>query len=154
MDNKRVLFNKILVIGLVILFIGAVFTPGICGIYNDEEDMVNLTFYIFDKTGTKECKVELSIDAANIISDMFEELKNKITNNPVSSETKSLKNNFVELLDRFDLIPQGLSKDYVVSLLNPKWLQQIGNNNPFTKHTILRSRASAIGNDFPQIQSP
>ncbi len=146
MDKKSGLLNKTLVIGILVLLIGAGIIPTISGDYNNNQDTFSLTFYTFDKTGTKKCKVEISTDSANIISDMFEELKYKITSDPTSDETKSLKNDFVEILDSYGLIPQGLSKDYVFSLLNPRWLRNTGNNNPFTKDSVPSSRVSTVRN--------
>ena len=143
MNNKWL--NRILVILLAVLFIGTSIIPSICGDYNNEQDTISLTFYTFDKTGTKECKVEISTIAANVISDTFEELKYKIINDPVSSDTKILKNDFVELLDSYDLIPQGLSKDSIVSLLNPRWQQHIENNNWYSKNNILSMQSPNIG---------
>ena len=99
------LLNKVLIVVILVLFIGSSIIPSISGDYINNQDTLSLTFYTFNKTGTKECKVELSTDSINIISDKFEELKYKIINNPTSSGTKTLKNNFVELLDRYDLIP-------------------------------------------------
>ena len=151
MSDKKL--NRILVILLLVLFIGTSIIPSISGDYNSKKDTLSLTFYTFNKTGTKKCKVEISTDAANSISNRFEELKNKITNDPVSIETKTLKNNFVELLDRYNLIPHGLSKDYVSSVLNPRWLQQIRNNDLLTNHIIPCSRASAVKNDVLPMQS-
>jgi len=152
MNKNKEFFNNTIVIGILILFVGTSLIPSICGDYNNEKDTSFLTFYTFDKFGTKECKVEISTIAANIVSDTFEEFRYKITNDPMSSETKTLKNSFVELLDRYDLIPHGLSKDYIVSLLNPRWLQEIGNNNLFRKHNIPCSAASIVSNDVISTQ--
>ncbi len=134
---KKKFIRTTLVIGILVLFIGAGIVPTIIGDYNNEQDTTSLTFYTFNKTGTKECKVELPTEIAEEISIMFEALKNKITNGPVSDETLTLKNDFVEILDTYGLIPPKLSKDYVFSLLNPRWLRHAGSNNPFIKDRDL-----------------
>jgi hypothetical protein len=104
-----------------------------------------LTFHTFDKTGEKQCDVNLPTEVASDIYDMLEELKNMIVHEPKSDETKALKNEFVEILYVNGLIPAGLSKDYVLSLLNPSWL----NNKQKTSNTktvspLLKSFKSSI----------
>jgi len=145
MNKKRDLLNKTLVIGISIIFFGAGIIPTISGHNNNNQDTISLTFYTFDMTGTKKCKVELPSVDAEEISNIFEELKNKIINNPYSDETQSLKNDFVEILDNNGLISKKISKDYVQSLLNPKWLQNIIENNLFAKQYSIGSR---IKNDI------
>jgi hypothetical protein len=143
---KYKFYKKGLVLGIVILFIGACIVPGIGGTYGSSKDIeenpvttievsnsATLSLHTFDKTVEKQKKdVEISTDAANEINSMLEELKQKIVFEPLSDETKALKIEFVDLLDKYDLIPSGLSKDYVLSLLNPSW-----NNN---KQKTLRLR--------------
>jgi hypothetical protein len=86
------------------------------------ETSSSLSFHTFDKTGKKQHSVVLSTDAAKDIYDIQEELKYKIVYEPRSDETKALKIEFVDMLDAYGLIPRGLSKNYVLSLLNPSWL--------------------------------
>ncbi len=85
-------------------------------------DLSPCTFYTFDKTGSKECSIDLSNYIAEEIASMIEDLKYKIVNEPLSEETKSLKSDFVDLLEEYGLLPVGMSKDSVLSLLNPSWL--------------------------------
>ena len=131
--HKNVFWVKGLVIGIIILFIVAGFVNAIGRDYNNEQDNLSLTFYTFDKTGTNKCKVELSTDVADYVSDMFEDLIDKISVDPDSVESKLLKVDFVDLLDSYGLVPDGLSKDYVVSLLSPWWLGFVGRVNPFVR---------------------
>ena len=123
MDKKKIEFRKTLVIGISFLFIGTGIIPSFALENNNENEISKLTFYTFDKTGSRKCEVEISEDIADDISNRFEILKNKISRDPVSDETSVLKSDFVDLLDFHGLIPSGMSKDYVVSLLDPWWLR-------------------------------
>jgi len=150
MNKKKDLLNKTLVLVILVLFIGVGIFPTISGDYNNE-DTISLTFFTFDRAGTKKCKVELLSVVVDEISGLFEELKNKITSNPFSDETKVLKDDFVEIIDSYGLIPRGLSKDNIFSLLNPEWNRRVGNNNLFLKSGIPRS--TFINDIFPMQSS-
>ena len=129
------LVRKSLVVGIIVLFVGAGVVPGISGKINDlnvDERILNvsspstnsssLTFHTFDKTEEKQCNAVLSTDNADDLYDMFEELKYMIVYEPKSNETQALKIEFVEMLDAYGLIPDDLSKSDVIALLNPSWL--------------------------------
>ena len=131
------IFRKSLVIGIIIFFVGASVAPIISGkiniINNDEKTLNNslsdpnksislLSFYTFDKTGEKQWNANLQIEIANDVYEKLEELKYMIVYKPKSDETQTLKKEFVDLLDTHGLIPTGISKNYILSLLNPPWL--------------------------------
>ena len=162
--NKKNLLKKILVVGTIVLFIGAGTATGINGKINrldvDEKTLNNLSnqnvcslnFYIFDKTKEKQNNVNLPIDAANKIFETLEELKYMIVYEPRSDETQNLKIEFVDLLDTYGLIPAGLTKDYLLSLLNPPWLKN--NLGKIILKNILIPRPSAFaGAHFCSIAS-
>jgi hypothetical protein len=121
MSKKYGILNKTLIISISLLFIGAGLLPSISG-NNNIQDIVTITFYTFDRTRINNRMVELSKNSVLEITNIFDELKEKITIDPVSSETQALKNDFVETLDSYGLIPKGSSRDEIVSLLNPRWL--------------------------------
>jgi len=128
------LFKKSFVIGIIVLFIGTGVATGISGKINrndiDEktlntlsnQNICSLNFHIFDKTEKKQNNVNLPTEAANNIYTKLEELKYMIVYKPRNEETQNLKIEFVDLLDTYGLIPAGLTKNYVLSLLNPSWL--------------------------------
>jgi hypothetical protein len=134
--NKAI--YKILVLGIVILFIGTGIIPSIAEENTDEQKTSKLIFYTFDRTGTKKCQADLSIQTAEEISGLFEELKEKITNDPYSDETQELKNGFVEMLDTNGLISKRITKENVYSLLRPRWLQNT-EKKPLTKDSNTES---------------
>ena len=146
--NKHIILNKTLVIAIFILFIGAGFSSVIGSDFNSEQDVSSLTFYAFSRTGTRKCKVELESDVIEEISVMFEDLKNKLTCDPMSDSTQRLKVDFVDLLDVNNLIPEDLSRDYVFSLLNPSWLKWIVSDSPFLRNGFFNSLGSRFGKIF------
>jgi len=146
--NKHLLLYKALVIGIFVLFIGAGITPVIGEDFSNEQEVSSLTFYTFGRSGTKKCKVELESDVIEDISVMFEELKNMLACDPTSDSIQKLKVDFVDLLDKNNLIPKGLCKDNVVSLLSPRWLDWFDGNNPFYRNNYLSSLGSRLENSF------
>jgi hypothetical protein len=128
------LFRKRLVILIISLFIGASLMPIISGVsINKNISIVNelgknqdtspVTFYAFDKKYSKECSSYLSEDVVEEITGMIEELKYKLVYEPFSEVTYALKSDFVKLLDVQGLLPVDMSRDKVLSLLNPFWLR-------------------------------
>jgi len=146
--NKQFMLYKTLVIVIFVLFIGAGFSPVIGSSFNCEQGVSSLTFYTFGRTSTKKCKVELDTIVAEEISDMFEDLKDMLSCDPASDQTFELKNDFVDLLDVNGLIPVGLSRDYVFSLLNPRWLKWIDGSSPFINNKFFSSIGSRLKNSF------
>jgi hypothetical protein len=163
---RKDLLSKTLVMGVVVLFIGACLLPSINGkqydLPVDEEfpvdssmvsDSATLSFHTFDKTGEKQKDVVIPADAAHEINDMLEELKHKITYESLSDETRALKIEFVDLLDVYGLIPEGLSKSYVLSLLNPSWLNNKQKTLPVKPmFPIIRNFVSRILGVFANLQ--
>jgi len=153
---KKRVFYKYLVIGLFILLVGTSFLPSIGGINNIDDVNSKITFYTFNRDGTKKCIAELSTYTAEEISELFDELKDKITIDPYSDETKIIKNEFVELLEKYELIPMDVSKADVHSLLNPRWQQQKTNfilPKPFS-HTGSAFICSMAGEGYGLLFTP
>jgi hypothetical protein len=142
------IYRKILIVGILFLFIGTGFSSVIGSNYKSEEDVSSLTFYTFSRTGTKKCELELPTNVIEEISDMFMDLKNKIIIEPTCANTQQLKNDFVDLIESYGLIPRGISKDYVVSLLNPSWLKGLNSNSPFLRNGFFSSFGSRLGKIF------
>ena len=117
----------------------------------ESETKSTLTFYTFDKAGRKHNTVELSSDIASEINDLFKELKYKIVYAPTSKETQESKNNFISLIDEYNLLSEKQSKDEVISILNPKWLELENNveagksKNPLTTSLFTPFSSSFFG---------
>ena len=148
------LFKKMLVIGILMLFVGTGIFPSISGDYDSEKDFNKLVFYTFDKYGMRECEVDVSSDVASVISDRFDVLKDKVVSDPYSVETCVLKSDFVDLLDSYGLIPEGLSRDDVFSLLDPWWLGLVENSR-FFGNVVSGSgvRDNILPGPFPSVGS-
>jgi len=131
-----------------VLLIGAVTIPVVSSNLSNKKDVSSLTFYTFSRSGTRKCKVELDSVVAEEISDMFKDLKNSIICASKIDSTQKLKVDFVDLLDTNGLIPVGLSRDYVFSLLSPRWLNWFGGNSPFVRNSYLSSLGSSLKNSY------
>ena len=140
--------TKSLVIGVLLLFFGAGLFPTFSGLNTNKQDSSTLTFYTFDKIGSKKCKVELPTDVAQYISSLFESLKAGITSDPFSANTESLKNDFVEILDIYNVIPKSISKNDVISLLKPRWNRLCVGDNPISRINVLPEQYSHRGSAF------
>jgi hypothetical protein len=148
MKKKKKMINKVLVIAIFIIFFGTGFLPTIAGDYNNENDTSKLTFYLFDRTGTKKINAELSKEIVEEISFIFKDLKNRLICDPMSVNTNQLKVDYINMLDSNGLISSGLSREYVVSLLNPSWLKWIDTDSPFTRDGFFSSIGSRVKNRF------
>jgi hypothetical protein len=115
-------------------------------------DSTTLILHTYDKTDVKQKSVFIPKNDANQIYNLFEELIHMIRYQPISEETKVLKIKFVDMLDMNDLIPKGLSKDYVLSLLNPSWNYNQGTSR--VKHIlpVLKGFITRILRVFVNIQ--
>ena len=158
---KQRLLSKGLGVAVILLFVGVSIVPAITANISDynkinitssDEKVENqnnsmLSFHTFDDTGSRQNELTLSDDDAKYIFDVFEELKYKIVYEPKSEETQQLKIRFVDLLDEYDLIPEGLSKEDVFSILNPYWLnalQRQNDNRLRIKAPVLRFILSSM----------
>jgi hypothetical protein len=156
MINK--LYRKTLVFTLTTLFIVSAITPNIYGNFsknNKQETLIKnqetspLIFYTFNKTGSKESNANLSNDVVELITNKIQKLNYQIINHPLNEETKVLKKDLVETLDTYDLIPDGMSKDDVLKLLNPSWLN-LFNKKTHTnfKEALIKTFKSSFNNPF------
>jgi hypothetical protein len=84
-----------------------------------EDEFATLTFNTFNENGKKENKIDLPLNEAKYIFNLFENLKNMTISHPNSQETLDLKNRFIELLVENNLIPTGMSKTDIQPLINP-----------------------------------
>jgi len=164
------LLNKILVIGVLFLFVcGAIF-PFVSVVSKEIETQENIdnqdekvvTCYVFDKSCNSQQEVVLSSDDFEKFYSMFEDLNHRVTYSPFSSETEVLKADFADFIENMGMIPKGLSKDEVLSLMNPS----IGNRRSlfsFISSPVTNPRGFAFfcnfatwgeGSQFPVIILP
>ena len=156
-------YKKGLVVGIIILFIGASLLPVISGKIdtlnvNKNTNILNIgknqettyiTIYAFEDTGKKENKILISTDEAYKIYYDFEDMKSEIAQNPFSEKTQILKNNFVDLLDEKGLLPAGVTKKDYLSLLNPIFLKESLDQEKTLKiYNLLVNLVNTIKNPF------
>ena len=136
---KGIVIKTGLVFGLVMVLLSTNIAPGLLGRSSDsvQQRSVDALFIpttektsvfslnVFGTTGLKKHDVALSADDASLIFDKLKELKSEMTQHPYSEKTQSLKIAFVDLLDEKGLIPQGVSKEAYLSLLNPRWVERL-----------------------------
>jgi len=145
---NKYMFRKILVVGIIAIFICVSLAPAISSASfksnkNENQDTSPFTFYTFDKSGIKQKEVTLPKDIAENIFNKFEELKQRFSYDPLSDETKTLQIEFIDMLDLYGLIPQDLSKEDLLSLLNPPWINflkkilEFTSKSPFIKSPVL-----------------
>lgn len=156
-------YKKGLVIGIIILFIGASLLPVISGkidtlnvnkninILNigKNQETTYITIYAFGDTGKKENKKLISTDEAYKIYYDFEDMKSEIVQNPFSEKAQILKNNFVDLLNEKGLLPAGVTKKDYLSFLNPIFLKESQDQEKTLKiYNLLVNLINTIKNPF------
>jgi hypothetical protein len=161
MKNKS--YKKSLVIGIIILFIGASILPVTSGKLNtlnfdkstnftnlaDNQEKTYITIYAFGDTLTKEKKILIPTNEALKIYNDFEYMTSEIALNPLSDKTQILKNNLVELLDDKDLLPAGITKKDYLSLLTPNLLKNSKDQEITLKiYNLLANLINTIKNPF------
>jgi len=130
--------RKTLALGIILLFIAGLFVP--CSqslrtqtqknpLVNSEQtdkstENGKITCYAFGKTGGGKQEVVLSTNDAKMIFDTLKELNSEMMQHPYSEKTQSLKIGFVDLLDEKALLPNRISKEAYLSLLNPRWIER------------------------------
>ena len=136
---KGIVIKTGLVFGLVMVLLSTNIAPGLLGHSSDsvQQKSVDALFIpttektsvfslnVFGTTDLKKQDVALSADDASLIFDKLKELKSEMTQHPYSEKTQSLKIAFVDLLDEKGIIPNGVSKEAYLSLLNPRWVERL-----------------------------
>ena len=165
--NRNNVSRETLVFFVVVLFFCVSVIPGFGVVSEDVEEQSivplgekSVTCYFFDRLGNGESSVVLSsVDFSRFFS-VFEELNNRVAYDPFSDETRGLKLEFAVLLDGLGLIPEGVSKTDVISLMSPVFS---GRKPLFSLPSVSGGRGSAFfcnfatlgeGSQFPVIILP
>jgi hypothetical protein len=132
-EMKGSLLKKEVAYGIIVLFLITSIAPVISGSIteNDQpiDDVLNspvvtkktmiLTFYVFGKTTIEKHDVEIAIDDASAISEMFEQLKHEMATYPSSEKTQRLQQEFCTILKEKGVIPKEMSQEELMSLMQP-----------------------------------
>ncbi|MCX6661908.1 MAG: DUF2341 domain-containing protein [Euryarchaeota archaeon] len=144
------LFKRGTVLGIILLFIFGCCMPGLTGSSIMKRNQSNsfisgigeaanktiVTCVAFGRTRDIKQNIALTQDDATMIFGKLQELKSEMTEHPFSERTQVLKIAFVDLLDQKGLIPNRVSKETYLSLLNPRWVERVqktGNRASFPK---------------------
>jgi hypothetical protein len=143
-----------LVISIIIIFVGVAVAPSISGINfksvtskieneSSSQDCYPVSFFVFDKSGRVNHEVFVSRDVVENISVLLEELRECFVSDPFGDDTFSLQVDFIDLLDLYGLLPEGVSRDYLLSLVNPPWFRflerilALTSGSPFLRSPVL-----------------
>jgi len=130
---KKNLGKKGIVIGIILLLLSV---SGVSGfkknihnndqqsiisptITNEVDKIVPITFSIYGKNDIKKQTINISIQDANEISELFNELRHSIATKPNSKTTQQLQRRFLTVLEEKNAIPSGVSDEQIFSLLQP-----------------------------------
>ena len=143
---QKLFLKKGLIIGIILL-ISSVISPLLTADNLSQKDSL-VSLSVYGKSDVKNRQVMLSSNEAKFIYDLFEELQNKIINDSFTDETENLKTSFIKLLDKKGLLPDGISNEEVIELLNTSFIPQLKQNKLMTgflpSPKIYSSKASAF----------
>jgi hypothetical protein len=130
---KRILGKKVVSISIILLFLCVSLVSGIeknisnndtqtsvpVSTANQIEKTVPLTLTICEKTGITKQTIFVSLDDASEIARLLKELKRSTTSYQSSQKTRQLQQELLGLLDEKNALPKDVSKDDLMSLLQP-----------------------------------
>jgi hypothetical protein len=130
---KKILGKKVVSISIILLFLCVNLVSGIekkisnndaqtsvpVPTANQIEKTVPLTLTICEKTGMTKHTIFVSFDDAAEIARLLKELKRSTTSYQSSQKTQQLQQELLGLLDEKDALPKDVSKDDLISLLQP-----------------------------------
>jgi len=122
-----------IIFGMIILLISISVIPGISKNTTEQtkekniestpllmpEKTTSLSFYVFGKTGLEKHDIMVSSQDATQIYTQFQELNKELTAHPLSEKTRQIEREFLSLLKEKNVIPTGVSKEELLSLLQP-----------------------------------
>lgn len=136
---KEPWMTKGIVIGIIFLFLAGMFVP--CSqsqqnnnhnnsfAKNKQSDSIiqtgKIICYTFGAMHGSKKSVTLPQSDIDKILRVFRELKDQMMFHPVDEHTQQLKEEFIELLTNYKLIPKSISPNQYHLLLNPPWLSKI-----------------------------
>jgi len=120
MNNEKCSFRKALVAAIVLLFVGVSVAPSINADINkalDENDFIEITIEVCGIKGINPHTVKLTKQEVNEVEDLFDDLKRKIEQANTKDEVIDILNVAIKELDKYDLLPDGISIKQAQSLV-------------------------------------
>jgi len=127
------LLKKEIIFGIIILLISTSVIPGLSRNTNVQtkeknirstplmtpEKTSSISMYVFGKAGLEKHDIMVSSQDATQIYTQFQELNKELTAHPLSEKTRQLEQQFLSLLKEKNVILTGVSKEELLSLLQP-----------------------------------
>ncbi|MCX6671911.1 MAG: hypothetical protein NTX92_08335 [Euryarchaeota archaeon] len=153
---KNVLWMKGLTYGIILLFVSFSALPiidvHIVKAYNNN-DLVEVTTQICDAAGENSQIIQLTKEQVQEVKTIFNELKNSLSTAASVEETQRIFNDTIIELNRYNLLPKGMSIEHAQRLVN----QVSTNQKRITSLKILSQKfqaetaAGTIQNSFCSI---
>ncbi len=133
--NKNKLLKKGLVLGIIVLFVGASVVPNIIGLQVESsyqvstdvadvcesQENVVVTCYTFGFPGEPSQEMAMSLNETEFLYNKIKDLQIEISRDPLSNKTQQLQHEIIILADEHNLLPAGLSQDTLQLCLYPSW---------------------------------
>jgi hypothetical protein len=130
---KKPIRKKGIIIGIIFLFLCANIATGIkkntqdtqsqlfvsIKDTNETHDTVPITVSIYKKTGITQQTIDVTVEDATKMLELFTTLRNSMADELSSNITKHLQHDFLNLLRENDAIPEGVTSEELLSLMQP-----------------------------------
>jgi hypothetical protein len=112
------------------------------------QNETQVTCYVTGKLGLKHITVTIPTQTAIICYAEFHQLIDNMTNHPFSEKTQQLKQDFITLLVKNNLLPADIPLGHYNNLLNPPWFEKLRKNhnnapNSYTPKPIAGTSTAA-----------
>jgi len=130
-DMRGTLMKKELIFGILFLLISASVAPTLSGHQTQDpaishgltaptsSQTTTITIYIAEKTRLQKHTVTISLLDAETIAAQLQELRTEFTEHPNDVKTQQLKQQFIDLLYGKNIVPRGVTRQELDSLLQP-----------------------------------
>jgi len=130
---KNIKFKSGLIFGIIIMLLLTSIVPSSTGQTHTSTQQQNITttslpstektstftFYVIGKNSLEKQETILSTSNTLRIYEKYQELKKEMTSNPYSEKTQRVQQEFFDLLVENHALPTGMSKDQLLSLIQP-----------------------------------
>jgi len=132
-EMKNYFFKEGVIFGIIIMLLLTSIVPSSTGQTHTSTQQQNITttslpstektstftFYVIGKNSLEKQETILSTSNTLRIYEKYQELKKEMTSNPYSEKTQRVQQEFFDLLVENHALPTGMSKDQLLSLIQP-----------------------------------
>ncbi|MCX6662533.1 MAG: hypothetical protein NTY91_08305 [Euryarchaeota archaeon] len=108
-------------VSVIFLFIGVAIAPNITNNVtkaSEENNLVEITTHIYDTTTETTVTAQLTERQTQEVRTVFDDLKNRLSTAESTEETQRIFNDTIIELDRYNLLPEGMSVEQAQHLIN------------------------------------